>query len=90
MSNPNGFDALINASSAMKEAINCIGGRFGLPNGWLKMLLVAIHGANIFVIFLFTIDIPSAKRKLILVLYLLITNLIIHKILKKFGKVWFK
>lgn len=55
-----------------------------------KMLLVAIHGANIFVIFLFTIDIPSAKRKLILVLYLLITNLIIHKILKKFGKVWFK
>ena len=30
------IDALINASSAMKEAINCIGDRFGLPNGWLN------------------------------------------------------
>lgn len=30
------MDAVIRASSAMKEAINCIGDRFGLPNGWLN------------------------------------------------------
>ena len=29
-------DALIHASSGMKEAINCVGDRFGLPNGWLN------------------------------------------------------
>ena len=30
------IDAIINASSLMKDAINCIGDRFGLPNGWLN------------------------------------------------------
>ena len=29
-------DALVFASSAMKEAINNVGDRFGLPNGWLN------------------------------------------------------
>ncbi len=29
-------DALIHASSGMKEAINRVGDRFGLPNGWLN------------------------------------------------------
>ena len=30
------IDALIQAASAMKEAINHVGDRFGLPNGWLN------------------------------------------------------
>ena len=30
------IDALIQAASAMKEAINHIGDRYGLPNGWLN------------------------------------------------------
>jgi len=30
------IDALIHASSAMKEAINHVGDRYGLPNGWLN------------------------------------------------------
>lgn len=30
------MDAIINASSAMKEAINFIGDQFELPNGWLN------------------------------------------------------
>lgn len=30
------MDAIIRASSAMKEAINHVGDRFGLPNGWLN------------------------------------------------------
>ena len=30
------IDALIEASSVMKEAINHVGDRFGLPNGWLN------------------------------------------------------
>ena len=29
-------DALIQAASAMKEAINYVGDRYGLPNGWLN------------------------------------------------------
>lgn len=29
-------DAMIRASSAMKEAINRVGDRLGLPNGWLN------------------------------------------------------
>jgi len=29
-------DAIINAASAMKDAINRVGDRFGLPNGWLN------------------------------------------------------
>ena len=29
-------DALVHASSGMKEAINRVGDRFGLPNGWLN------------------------------------------------------
>ena len=29
-------DAVIIASSAMKDAINCFGDKFGLPNGWLN------------------------------------------------------
>ncbi|MBR2810727.1 MAG: hypothetical protein IKD69_05030 [Solobacterium sp.] len=31
-----GIDALIQAASAMKEAINHVGDRYGLPNGWLN------------------------------------------------------
>lgn len=31
------IDAVIVASSAMKDAINRIGDRYGLPNGWLNM-----------------------------------------------------
>ena len=31
------IDAVILASSAMKEAINHVGDKFGLPNGWLNM-----------------------------------------------------
>ena len=31
------IDAVILASSAMKEAVNIVGDRFGLPNGWLNM-----------------------------------------------------
>ena len=31
------IDAVILASSAMKEAVNCVGDRLGLPNGWLNM-----------------------------------------------------
>lgn len=30
------IDAVITASSAMKEAVNAVGDRFGLPNGWLN------------------------------------------------------
>lgn len=30
------MDAIISASSAMKEAINHVGDKFGLPNGWLN------------------------------------------------------
>ena len=30
------IDALIQASSGMKEAVNRVGDRFGLPNGWLN------------------------------------------------------
>lgn len=30
------IDAVIRASSAMKEAINRVGDRYGLPNGWLN------------------------------------------------------
>ena len=30
------IDALIQAASAMKEAINHVGDRYGLPNGWLN------------------------------------------------------
>ena len=30
------IDALVQAASAMKEAINHVGGRYGLPNGWLN------------------------------------------------------
>lgn len=30
------MDAIINASSAMKTAINHVGDKFGLPNGWLN------------------------------------------------------
>lgn len=30
------MDAVITASSAMKEAVNTVGDRFGLPNGWLN------------------------------------------------------
>lgn len=30
------IDALIHASSAMKDAINHVGDRYGLPNGWLN------------------------------------------------------
>ena len=29
-------DALIRAASSMKDAINIVGDRFGLPNGWLN------------------------------------------------------
>ena len=31
------IDAVILASSAMKEAVNLVGDKFGLPNGWLSM-----------------------------------------------------
>ena len=30
------IDAVIRASSAMKDAINRVGDKFGLPNGWLN------------------------------------------------------
>lgn len=30
------IDAILNASSAIKDAINCIRDRFGLPNGWMN------------------------------------------------------
>ncbi len=30
------IDAVITASSAMKGAVNAVGDRFGLPNGWLN------------------------------------------------------
>lgn len=30
------IDAVINASSAMKEAVNAVGDRLGLPSGWLN------------------------------------------------------
>ncbi len=30
------IDAVINAASAMKDAINLIGDRYGLPNGWMN------------------------------------------------------
>ena len=29
-------DAVIHASSSMKDAINRVGDKFGLPNGWLN------------------------------------------------------
>ena len=29
-------DALIHASSALKDAINMVGDKYGLPNGWLN------------------------------------------------------
>lgn len=32
----NGMDAIISATSSMKEAINNVGDRFGLPNGWMN------------------------------------------------------
>jgi hypothetical protein len=31
------IDAIIRASSAMKEAVNHVGDRLGLPSGWLNM-----------------------------------------------------
>ena len=30
------MDAIIQASSSMKDAINSVGDRMGLPNGWLN------------------------------------------------------
>lgn len=30
------MDAIINASSSMKDSINCVGDKFGLPNGWMN------------------------------------------------------
>ena len=30
------IDAVITASSALKEAVNTVGDRLGLPNGWLN------------------------------------------------------
>ena len=33
------IDAVITASSAMKEAVNTVGDRLGLPNGWLNQAL---------------------------------------------------
>lgn len=30
------MDAIINAASSMKDAINSVGDRFGLPNGWIN------------------------------------------------------
>ena len=30
------MDAIINAASSMKDAINSVGDRFGLPNGWMN------------------------------------------------------
>lgn len=30
------MDAIINAASTMKDAINSVGDRFGLPNGWIN------------------------------------------------------
>ena len=30
------MDAIINASTSMKDAINCVGDKYGLPNGWLN------------------------------------------------------
>lgn len=30
------MDAIINASSSMKDAINFVGDKFGLPNGWMN------------------------------------------------------
>ena len=32
----NDMDAIISATSSMKEAINNVGDRFGLPNGWMN------------------------------------------------------
>lgn len=29
-------DAVIHAASSMKDAINCVGDKYGLPNGWLN------------------------------------------------------
>lgn len=55
-----------------------------------KQLLVMIHGFNVFTIFLFIIDMTSDLRKLFAVIYLIVSNLIIYGIVKKFGKVWFK
>lgn len=34
------IDAVIHAASSMKDAINRVGDRFHLPNGWLKALKV--------------------------------------------------
>ncbi|MDR1564830.1 MAG: hypothetical protein LBS74_07725 [Oscillospiraceae bacterium] len=31
------IEAVIRASSVMKDAVNCVGDRLGLPNGWLNM-----------------------------------------------------
>ena len=31
-----GIDAVIRAASTMKEAINHVGDKFGLPNGWMN------------------------------------------------------
>ena len=36
------IDAVITASSAMKEAVNAVGDRLSLPNGWLQTLRIRI------------------------------------------------
>ena len=55
-----------------------------------KQLLVMTHGFNVFIIFLFIIDMTSDLRKLFAVIYLIVSNLIVYGIVKRFGKVWFK
>lgn len=55
-----------------------------------KTTLLIIHIMNVWTIFIVTIDIDSDLRKLFMVLYLILTNIAIYRILKRFGKVWFK
>jgi len=55
-----------------------------------KIILLIIHIMNVWTIFLVTIDIDSDLRKLFMVLYLILSNVAIYQILKRFGKVWFK
>ena len=55
-----------------------------------KQVLIAIHMINVWTIFLFITDMTSDLRKLFMVIYLILSNVVIYQILKKFGKVWFK
>ena len=55
-----------------------------------KIILMIIHWFNVFTIFMFITEMTNNVGKIILVAYLVISNVIVSLILDRFGKAWFK